>query len=59
MSLARPAIARSDTTAFAPGTLVEVQIGARSNGRLSDRAGHWITCEVVAENEREVVVRLL
>ena len=54
-----PMMVRSDAVRLIPGTLVEVQVGARIQGRPTDRPGHWILCEVVTESLREVLVKVL
>lgn len=53
----------ADPPVLAPGTPLEVEVGARwtasKDGQPSARVpGHWVRCVVVRETPRELVVRL-
>lgn len=52
---------RADSEVLSPGNTIEVEVGARwvdVNGARERMGGQWIACIVVADNPRELVVRL-
>jgi hypothetical protein len=56
-----PLMVRSGASVLSPGMSVEVEVGGRwttVNGHRARVDGHWVTCVVLAENARELVVEL-
>ena len=52
---------RADIEELSPGLRIDVEVGARwgdANGVRERISGQWIPCIVVADNPRELVVRL-
>ena len=53
---------RSDKAALGRGDRVEVELGARWDSKRGDArrvGGIWVTCEVIADSGKELVVKLL
>lgn len=51
---------RAGEVPLAPGTRIEVEIGARWGSNGHDRVGGiWVPCEVVADTSKDLVVKLL
>jgi hypothetical protein len=51
---------RAEPGSLQPGSHIEIEIGARWNVGENERVGGvWVSCEVVNDSVKELVVRLL